>query len=128
MKTTFLFFALIFSCSAFAADIDDVDSIPASKPKESRLKHDEEVLKKDELRFDEKTKELAKKTYDTTKDFVTGKLKNYLDSSGIKGTDSTYIALPKRKWRVSLTGDIDKISVDVENDPDKGDQTWGFDL
>lgn len=128
MKTTFLFFALIFSCSTFAADIDDVDSIPASKPKESRLKHDEEVLKKDELRFDEKTKELAKKTYDTTKDFVTGKLKNYLDSSGIKGTDSTYIALPKRKWRVSLTGDIDNISVDVENDPDKGDQTWGFDL
>ena len=92
MKTTVLFLTILFSCSGYAAGIYDVDSIYSSEPKESKLKHDEEVLKQDKYRIEKKTKALAIKTYDVTKDFVMGKLRNYLDSSGIKGTDPTYIA------------------------------------
>ncbi len=129
MKTTVLFLTLSFSCSVFAAGIGDVDSIPVSEPKESKLKHDEEVLKKDKYKFEKKTKALAQKTYYTTKDFVTGKLKNYLDSSGIKGADPTYVALPKRKWRVSLVADMDDAAVDVESKArDDNNNVWGFDL
>ena len=128
MKTMFLFLTILFSCSGFAANIDDVDSITTSEPKESKLKHDEDVLKKDKYRIEKKTKDLALKTYDVTKDFVMGKLKNYLDSSGIKGTDPTYIALPKRKWRVSLIADMDDMAVDVKNNPSDGDRTWSFNL
>lgn len=128
MKTMFLFLTMLFSCSGFAAGVDDNDTITTSEPKESILKHDEEVLKKDKYRIEKKTKDLALKTYDVTKDFVMGKLKNYLDSSGIKGTDPTYIALPKRKWRVSLIADMDDIAVDVKNNPSDGDRTWSFNL
>ena len=128
MKTIFLFLTLLFSCSGFAAGIDDGDSITTSEPKESKLKHEEEVLKRDERSIEKKTKFIVVKTYDVTKDFVTGKLRNYLDSSGIKGTDPTYIGLPKRKWRVSLIADMDDMAVDVENTSKEGDKSWSFDL
>lgn len=119
---------MLFSCSAFAAGTDDGDSITTSEPHESKWKHDEEVLKKDKYRIEKKTKAIAIKTYDVTKDFVMGKLRNYLDSSGIKGTDPTYIGLPKRKWRVSLIADMDDMAVDVENTSKEGDKSWSFDL
>jgi len=128
MKTIFLFLTMLFSCSSFAAGIDDGDSVTTSELKESKMKHEEEVLKKDKYRIKKKTKAIAMKTYDVTKDFVMGKLRNYLDSSGVKGTDPTYIGLPKRKWRVSLTGDMDDIVVDVENTAKEGNKTWSFDL
>ena len=126
MKIAILTIVILFSCSSFAVGVSD--SITTSEPKESKWKHDEEVLEKDKYRLEKKTKDLAEKTYNTTKDFVTGKLKNYLDSSGIKGTDPTYIGLPKRKWRVSLIGDMDDMFVDVENTSSEGDKTWSFDL
>lgn len=126
MKITILTIVILFSCSGYAVGVSD--SITTSEPKESKLKHDEEVLEKDKYKFEKKTKALAEKTYHTTKDFVTGKLKNYLDSSGIKGTDPTYIGLPKRKWRVSLIGDMDNMFVDVKNTSSEGDKTWNFDL
>ena len=126
MKIAILTIVILFSCSSFAVGVSD--SITTSEPKESKWKHDEEVLEKDKYRLEKKTKDLAEKTYHTTKDFVTGKLKNYLDSSGIKGTDPTYIGLPKRKWRVSLIGDMDDMFVDVENTSSEGDKTWSFDL
>ena len=55
MKTIFLFLTLLFSCSGFAAGIDDGDSITTSEPKESKLKHEEEVLKRDERSIEKKT-------------------------------------------------------------------------
>ena len=128
MKTIFLFLTLLFSCSGFAADIDDSDTITTSEPKESKLKHDEEVLKRDERHIEKKTKFIVVKTYDVTKDFVLGKLRNYLDSSGIKGTDPAYIGLPKRKWRLSLIADMDDMNVDVKNTSNDGDKSWSFDL
>ena len=128
MKTIFLFLTLLFSCSGFAADIDDSDTITTSEPKESKLKHDEELLKRDERHIEKKTKFIVVKTYDVTKDFVLGKLRNYLDSSGIKGTDPAYIGLPKRKWRLSLIADMDDMNVDVKNTSKDGDKTWSFDL
>ena len=128
MKTIFLFLTLLFSCSGFAADIDDSDTITTSEPKESKLKHDEEVLKRDERHIEKKTKFIVVKTYDVTKDFVLGKLRNYLDSSGIKGTDPAYIGLPKRKWRLSLIADMDDMNVDVKNTSNDGDRSWSFDL
>ncbi len=128
MKTIFLFLTLLFSCSGFAADIDDSDTITTSEPKESKLKHDEELLKRDEHHIEKKTKFIVVKTYDVTKDFVLGKLRNYLDSSGIKGTDPAYIGLPKRKWRLSLIADMDDMNVDVKNTSKDGDKTWSFDL
>ena len=128
MKTIFLFLTLLFSCRGFAADIDDSDTITASEPKESKLKHDEELLKRDERHIEKKTKFIVVKTYDVTKDFVLGKLRNYLDSSGIKGTDPAYIGLPKRKWRLSLIADMDDMNVDVKNTSNDGDRSWSFDL
>lgn len=128
MKTIFLFLTLLFSCSGFATDIDDSDTITTSEPKESKLKHDEELLKRDERHIEKKTKFIVVKTYDITKDFVLGKLRNYLDSSGIKGTDPAYIGLPKRKWRLSLIADMDDMNVDVKNTSKDGDKTWSFDL
>ena len=128
MKTIFLFLTLLFSCSGFAADIDDSDTITTSEPKESKLKHDEELLKRDEHHIEKKTKFIVVKTYDVTKDFVLGKLRNYLDSSGIKGTDPAYIGLPKRKWRLSLIADMDDMNVDVKNTSNDGDRSWSFDL
>ena len=128
MKTIFLFLTLLFSCSGFAADIDDSDTITTSEPKESKLKHDEELLKRDERHIEKKTKFIVVKTYDVTKDFVLGKLRNYLDSSGIKGTDPAYIGLPKRKWRLSLIADMDDMNVDVKNTSNDGDKSWSFDL
>jgi len=128
MKTIFLFLTLLFSCSGFAADIDDSDTITTSEPKESKLKHDEELLKRDERHIEKKTKFIVVKTYDVTKDFVLGKLRNYLDSSGIKGTDPAYIGLPKRKWRLSLIADMDDMNVDVKNTSNDGDRSWSFDL
>jgi hypothetical protein len=78
------------------------------------------------------TSNLVENTYYSTKDFVTGKLKNYLDSSGIKGTDPRYVALPRRKWRVSLTGDMDHMRATVSSNidrttPDGMNQVWDFD-
>ena len=128
MKTIFLFLTLLFSCSGFAADIDDSDTITTSEPKGSKLKHDEELLKRDERHIEKKTKFIVVKTYDVTKDFVLGKLRNYLDSSGIKGTDPAYIGLPKRKWRLSLIADMDDMNVDVKNTSNDGDRSWSFDL
>lgn len=128
MKTIFLFLTLLFSCSGFAADIDDSDTITTSEPKESKLKYDEELLKRDERHIEKKTKFIVVKTYDVTKDFVLGKLRNYLDSSGIKGTDPAYIGLPKRKWRLSLIADMDDMNVDVKNTSNDGDRSWSFDL
>ena len=129
MKTIFLFLTMLFSCSVFAADLDDsADTLSTSDSKVSRLKHDEELLKKNKSRIEKRTKTIAMKTYDVTKDFVMGPLKNYLDSSGVKGTDPAYVGLPKRKWRVSLIGDMDDMAVDVENTSSEGDKSWSFDL
>lgn len=104
---------MLFSCSMFAASNEgDADSISANGQRDGG----------------KAIRSMAQKTYDVTKDFVMGTLKNYLDSSGVKGTDPSYIALPKRKWRVSLTADVDKMNVDVRNTASEGNKSWSFDL
>lgn len=121
MKRLFLILtALVLSCDIYAAgivaDFAAGDSLVAPESEEAKLEKDEATLVDVTKKVGQTTKVIAQKTYDVTKDFVTGKLKNYLDSSGVKGTDPAYIGLPKRKWRVSLTGDMDKMSVDVTSE------------
>lgn len=150
IRTVVLSLVVLFSCSAFGAGAGVGDSVVVDQPETENEKIEEDVHKveKDARKFGKTTgtiveKTLGKnttaiveKTYYSTMDFVTGKLKNYLDSSGIKGTDPTYVALPKRKWRVSLVGDMDNMSCNVNSNIDKttpnaagGERSaWDFEL
>lgn len=130
MKPIFLIISFMLSCSTFVAGRDNCVSAPdsvtvpasphatespavSSQGNDSTHKHRDINLKHITKKVSEATTAIAYKTFDVTKSIVPDRLLNYLDSSGVKGADPAYIALPKRKWRVSLTSDMDKMSVDV---------------
>ena len=150
MKTFIITIAFILSCSTFAAGHDNSVSAPdsvtvpagthatespavSSQGNDSTHKRRDVDLKHITKKVGEATTALAYKTYDVTKTIVPDRLMNYLDSSGIKGADPAYIALPKRKWRVSLTGDMDRMSVDVASrnsyiPPNGKEESWATDF
>ena len=111
-----LSFVFLFSCSAFGADVEAEDSVVTSVSKKEKTEANEQILIKTTKQIGKGTSAIAEAGYNVSKDFITGKLKNYLDSSGIKGTNPEYVGLPKRKWRVSLIGDMDKMSLYIHSD------------
>ena len=124
-----LSFVFLFSCSAFGADVEVEDSVVTSVSKKEKTEANEQILIKTTKQIGKGTSAIAEAGYNVSKDFITGKLKNYLDSSGIKGTNPEYVGLPKRKWRVSLIGDMDKMSLYILSPDGKNESTlYNFNL
>ena len=113
-----LSFVFLFSLSAFGTNVEVEDSVVTSVSDRDKIKKDEHILIKTTKQIGKGTSAIAEAGYNVSKDFITGKLKNYLDSSGIKGTNPEYVGLPKRKWRVSLIGDMDKMSIYIHSNKD----------
>lgn len=113
-----LSFVFLFSLSAFGTNDEVEDSVVTSVSDRDKIKKDEHILIKTTKQIGKGTSAIAEAGYNVSKDFITGKLKNYLDSSGIKGTNPEYVGLPKRKWRVSLIGDMDKMSIYIHSNKD----------
>ena len=73
----------LFSCSAFGANVEVEDSVVTTGSDKHKTEKDEHILIKTTRQIGKGTSAIAEAGYNVSKDFITGKLKNYLDSSGI---------------------------------------------
>ena len=44
---------------------------------------------------------------------------HYLDSSNVEGTDPDYIALPEKKWSITLNSSTDQMDLNVSSHADQ---------